>query len=235
MALPKLNATPKYELTLPSSGQPVKFRPFVVKEEKALMIAMESGKFENILHTLNDVIDSCVDLPVKSNSLPSFDVEYMFIQIRSKSVGETTTIGLKCDKCEHTNEVSVNLEEIQVTIPEVDKNPEIQPGIQLELDWPSFSDIVATVNNDKSQAEVSLDIIKRCIKAVKTEEERISMTDVTDKEVTDFLESMDSKQFDMLKTFIEKFPKVEHTFEYDCSSCGEHNQTKVEGATNFLS
>jgi len=121
MALPKLNSSPKYEMTIPSSNARVNFRPFLMKEEKTLMIAMESQDPKTIMNSLLDTINACVVDKVNENKLTSFDVEYMFLQIRSKSVGETAKVGVKCSHCEHLNEIDVNLDEIKVDVPEVEK------------------------------------------------------------------------------------------------------------------
>ena len=236
MALPQLNTAPKYQLSLPSNGQIVKYRPFVVREEKALMIAMEGKDVSSMLMTLTDVIDSCTDLDGPSKNLPSFDIEYLMLKIRAKSVGETAKIALKCDKCDHSNEMEVDLDSIEMTMPEVDKKPELSPGVTLELEWPSYSSLIdTTLSEASSQTEQLMNVVKSCIAAVCTEEERILSKDISDSELANFLDSMNNEQFDKVRKFVENLPKLEHTFEFECGSCSEHNSITVEGVTNFLS
>ena len=114
MALPKLNSTPKYEMNIPSTGETVRFRPFLIKEEKSMLIAAESGDNRTILLSLLDTLKACCDAEINENKLSTFDVEYMFLKLRAKSVGETTKIGVKCNNCGHTNTLDVNIEEIEI-------------------------------------------------------------------------------------------------------------------------
>lgn len=236
MALPQLNANPQYELTLPSNGKKVKFRPFVVKEEKALMIALEGGEPQSILYTLTDIIDSCTEMDVSARRLPSFDVEYIFLKIRAKSVGETATVGLKCDHCEVINEQEVQLDEIEPIMPEVTKTVDIGGGIFVELDYPAYADLIETTMVDvDSTTEQVMGIIQQCIVAVQTNDERILISDTPKEEVTAFLDSMNATQFSKIREFVENFPRLEQTFDFECTSCGKENHIVAEGINNFLS
>ena len=129
MALPKLNDSPKYELVIPSSQQNVRYRPYLVKEEKVLMLEMESEDQAHILNTISDTIISCVEEPINRRSLTTFDIEYMFLQIRSKSVGESVDLKLKCESCDTPNDISIKLSDINIDIPNVEKRINITDEI----------------------------------------------------------------------------------------------------------
>tara|TARA_B100000214_G_C23876464_1_gene585175 strand:+ start:32 stop:742 length:711 start_codon:yes stop_codon:yes gene_type:complete len=236
MALPKLNSSPKYQMTIPSSNARVNFRPFLMKEEKTLMIAMESQDPKTIMNSLLDTINACVVDKVNENKLTSFDVEYMFLQIRSKSVGETAKVGATCVHCEHVNEVEVNLDEIKVDVPEVEKILTLDENIKLEVDWPAFKDIVHSgVESEEVTTEQVFKIMKYCFKAILTENERVNIKEVSAQELDEFIDSMTSTQFNKVRDFIESMPRLEHKIKFKCVSCNHDNETNVEGMTSFLS
>jgi len=235
MALPKLNSNPKYELTIPSTGTRARFRPFLVKEEKALMIAMESGNQNDALNGLVDTINACAtDDNFSAGKLTTFDIEYIFLQLRAKSVGETVKLGLKCSECGTTNDHVVPLDSINVTLPEVEKVIKLEQDISIEVDWPTFNDI-KNLNVTEDNAESAFAIIAKCIKSINTESERILAKDVTDAELQDFLESMSSGQFTKIREFFEKIPKLKHEIKYECVKCSHNNEITVEGVESFLS
>lgn len=237
MALPKLNNAPKYELTIPSTQQKVMYRPFLVKEEKSLMIAAESGNQQNVLRTLVETIGNCVQTEISLNKLTSFDIEYMFLQLRSKSVGESAHVSLKCDDCETPNDVSINLEEISIKIPKVQKNIKLSDEISLDLDWPSFRDIIdaGMSEGEEATAEQAFALIRSCMKAVNTEDERIMLNSASREEIEEFVDSMSTAQFQKVRDFIEVIPKLSHTAGFKCKKCGFVNNIKIEGVANFLS
>lgn len=237
MALPKLNNAPKYELNIPSTGVPVRYRPFLVKEEKNLMIASESGNPKNVFRALIDTIDACVENDLDTHKLTSFDVEYMFLQMRSKSVGESTKIGLKCSECESTNELIIKLDEINVTVPEVDTTIELTDTIKIEVGYPTFDSIIESGINEGEEAntEQAFALIRSCLRTIITDEERINLSEVTQEELQDFLDSMSSTQFAKIKEFVDGIPKLQHDVDFTCSNCGHQNQLTIEGVANFLS
>lgn len=237
MALPKLNNAPKYELTIPSTQTKVMYRPFLVKEEKALMIAAESGNQQNVLRTLVETIKACIEGDITVNNLTSFDIEYMFLQLRTKSVGESANIGMKCSECSTTNELSVNLEKIVIDVPEVEKNIKLTDEISLDLDWPTFYDIIDAGMNtgDEPDAEQAFSLIRSCLKAVNTEDERIVLKETSKEEIQEFIDSMSTAQFQKIRTFVESIPKLSHNVKFDCTSCGHKNDVTIEGVANFLS
>lgn len=235
MALPKLNSNPKYELTIPSNGIKARFRPFLVKEEKALMIAMESGNQSDALNGLVDTINACAtDDNFSAGKLTTFDIEYVFLQLRAKSVGETVKLGLKCSECSTTNDQVIPLDSIKVTLPEIEKVIELEQDITIEVDWPTFNDIKnLTIIEDNTESAFA--IIAKCIKSINTGSERILTKDISEAELQDFLESMSSGQFTKIKEFFEQIPKLKHDVNFECTKCSHKNKVTVEGVESFLS
>lgn len=237
MALPKLNNAPKYEMTIPSSGKSVRYRPFLVKEEKNLMIASESGDPKNVFRALIDTISACVEDNIPANKLTSFDVEYMFLQMRSKSVGESSKVALKCSECGTPNELAIRLDEIQIEVPEVVTKIELTDDITLEVGYPTFNDIIDAGINEGQEANTdqAFALIRSCLREIITEDERISLSEVSAQEVQDFLDSMNTAQFDEIKKFVDSIPKLTHDVDFDCKECGHKNELTIEGVANFLS
>tara|TARA_B100000508_G_scaffold135662_1_gene127745 strand:- start:2987 stop:3697 length:711 start_codon:yes stop_codon:yes gene_type:complete len=236
MALPKLNSTPKYEMNIPSTGETVRFRPFLIKEEKSMLIAAESGDNRTILLSLLDTLKACCDAEINENKLSTFDVEYMFLKLRAKSVGETTKIGVKCNNCGHTNTLDVNIEEIEIKKPETEKLVQLTDKIQVELDYPTFSDVLNSDLGIKSTASEQLfSMMNFVFKTVITDDERINLKEVSKEELTDFIESMDSRQFSKVKDFIQEIPKLRHSYDIECGGCKENIKGDMEGLANFLS
>jgi DNA-directed RNA polymerase subunit M/transcription elongation factor TFIIS len=234
MALPKLNDSPKHELVIPSTGQKVRFRPYLVKEEKVLMIAFESGDQKQALGAIVDTIESCLDEDISVRTLTSFDIEYMFTQIRSKSVGETSNILLACNACEHKNEVAIDVSEIKIDMPEVSNVIELTPSISIEMHYPSYQSIIDT-DLEGSEMEVGFSMAINCISAILTEEERIDAKESSKKELTEFVESMTAEQFKMISDYMRLMPALQHVVEFDCENCGEHNSVTLKGMQDFLS
>jgi len=237
MALPKINSSPKYEMTIPSTGERVKFRPFLIKEEKNMLIASETGETKNILNSLLDTLKACIEYDIDETKLKTFDIEYMFLQLRAKSVGETAKIGVKCEKCETPNEIEVNIEDLQVAMPEVNNIIELTDDIKVEMDFPTFENLVNTgMDTDAvSNTEQLFKMMVFCFKTVITEKEKINLQEVNIKETEEFIESMDSKQFAKIKEFIDVLPRLKHDYEVECKSCGHVNKNTLEGLSNFLS
>jgi len=235
MALPRLNTDVNYHLVIPSSNKEIKYRPFLMKEEKTLLTAMESKDNKVIFNSLLDTIKSCVKDDIKVNALTSFDIEYMFLQIRSKSVGENVKIGLECTECKHVNEIEIKLDDIKIDVPEINKTIQLDDKIALEVDWPSFNDLIKTnVTSEVPTAEQMFELMQYCFRAIITDDERINLKDVSKNELKEFIESMNTGQFTKLRDFIENIPKLQHTVNFECSSCGKHNKQVVEGVSNFL-
>ena len=237
MALPKLNDMPKYSVTIPSLKQEVRVRPFVVKEEKILLIAMESKDPKQIAHAIIDTIRSCVEDEFDTNKLTSYDVEYLFTQIRGKSVGETSTVLISCPDCEKDNEVTVNINELKIQGEIPNSKIKISDTITIEMKPPSYLQIA---ENEKIMSENSttmdrvFGLLISSIDAVLTEEERFSFKDATHQEATEFLESMSQEQFAKVRKYMEEQPSLKHDIEYDCVGCGKHQKLTLEGMQDFF-
>jgi hypothetical protein len=236
MALPVLNDKPKYEMSIPTTGQIIKFRPYLVREEKVLMIALESQDAQQMFGAIVDTIKACVDpeADIKWNDLAVFDIEYMFIIIRSKSVGETAKIGVACEECETSNELAINLIDTKPDLPEISNIIELTDDISLEMQWPSFNSLNDPTMTNMSASDMSIRMLGYCIKYVNTADDRIIVKDEDSKAITNFIESLNTEQFEKIKNYTDKMPTVMKDVEFDCSECGHHNKKKLEGMADFF-
>ena len=235
MALPKLNDSPSYTLEVPSTGQTITYRPYLVKEEKVLMIAFESGDQKQALRAISDTLKACIVEDIALGELTTFDVEYMFLQIRGKSVGETAKVSVKCQECSKEHPTEINLEEIKVNVPDISKTIQLTDNIAVELDWPSYASLSELDLSEDAGTEEMFKIMSKCFKSINTDEERIDIKDVNAKELEDFIESMSSVQFAKIQEFVEAMPRLKHDIEFTCGSCQHENKVTVEGLTGFLS
>ena len=237
MALPRLNENPQYELVIPSTGETVKYRPFLVKEQKVMILALESQDQRQVLNSILNCIDGCVE-GVNTSSLATFDVEYIFTQIRTKSVGESTKIISKCSKCEGDNTITVDLEKIKLEN-EIDvkkKFVKLTDAITVELQYPTYADFLKNTSSDKSAIDMVFTLMGTCIEAVvMNDEERISIKDEPVTEVENFINSLNTEQFEKLRDFVDNIPKITLDIDYNCESCGESNNKKLEGLNDFFS
>lgn len=232
MALPKLNDVPKYDVVIPSTGVKTKFRPFLVKEEKVLLLAMESEDKNNILSAMMDTLEACVD-KIDRVKLTSFDIEYLFTKIRTKSVGETAEVSLKCTHCEHVNSTTINLDKVELTKSDMKTKIDLGNNITLEMQYPSYNEIMLLENSD-SKTEQMFSSLKMCMKNLYTPDEIISLKESSDKELDEFIESMNTKQLKQLTEFVEKMPRLRYEGKYKCVSCKEENEILIEGFNNFF-
>ena len=215
MPLPKIS-TPTYELTIPSSERKIKYRPFLVKEEKILIIAMESQDDKQIAQAVKDVLGSCIlTKGISVDKLSTFDIEYLFLNIRGKSVGETVEVLVTCPDDNKTKvPVVVNLDEIQVIRSE-DHSADISldGNLSMRMKYPSMGEFVKSNFNVEMKVDDTFDMVCSCIEQVYSEEESWAASDCTKKELLEFLEQLDSSQFKKIETFFETMPKLSHTFK----------------------
>lgn len=230
MALPLLNETPTYQLVVPSTGKKIKYRPYLVKEEKILLLANESKDEAQITNAITDTIVACTNNKVRIEELTTFDLEYLFIKIRAKSVGENVELVMPCSSCKQSNEATVNLDEIQCPVVEVDHLIEINESVSVEMKYPSYYDI----EQNEDETEVVFNVISSCIKAVISKNERFDISDEPKETVIAFLDSMTSSQFAKIAEFVQSMPQIMHNIEFDCTNCGEHNSIEVKGMQNFF-
>ena len=230
MALPKLD-TPTYELTLPSSDKKIKFRPFLVKEHKILLTMSEADNSE-VARIIRELVDVCTFNTLHVNELPHFDIEYIFMHLRAKSISETVEVVVNCE-CGEKIDTSFNIEDLKVVKPEGHSNKiMINNEIGIELKYPNIDDVVdifATKDNQKV-----IDLILRNIKAIYNQEEYWVAEDQTKEELEEFVFSLTKVQFDKLEQFFVTSPKIVQTIECDCPKCGKHNVSRLEGLQNFF-
>lgn len=233
MALPKL-ASAKFELTLPSTGEKIEYRPFLVKEEKALMIAQQSNKTEDMMRVVQDVIQACTFDKVDGKNLPTFDLEYVFLQLRAKSVGETVELSVTCpDDNETKVKVSVNLEDVQCH-KEVahDTNIRLTDEIGLIMDYPKV-DTVAKVDM-KNEVESTFAVIKSCVRQVYDSNNVYEKVDMDPADLDEFIESMSHEQFQKVQTFFDTMPKVKHLVKVKNPKTGVESEVVLQGMQDFF-
>jgi hypothetical protein len=238
MPLPKIS-TPTYELELPSTGQTIQYRPFLVKEEKLLVIALESEDTKQITTAIKTVIKSCIlTKNIKVESLPTFDIEYLFLNIRGKSVGEELEVNIICpDDGETQVPVTINLDDIKVQKNEEHSNRiKLDDSIMMEMKYPSLDQFIKSNFDfsDKNAMDQSFELIASCIDKIFTEEEVWTAADVTKKEMADFLESMNSSQFKDIEKFFETMPKLSHKIKVKNPVTEVESEVVLEGLASFF-
>ena len=238
MPLPKIT-TPVYELELPSTGQTIEYRPFLVKEEKVLVIALESEDTKQITSAIKNVIKNCIRTKgVKVEDLPTFDIEYLFLNIRGKSVGEEIEVNVTCPDDGKTQvPVTINLDDIQVQKNEDHSNRiKVDDSIMMEMKYPSLDQFIK--NNfdfdDKNAMDQSFELIATCIDKVFTEDEVWAVEDCSKKEIVDFLEQMNSSQFKEIEKFFETMPKLSHSIKVKNPKTKKENEVVIEGLAGFF-
>ena len=239
MPLPKI-ATPTYELELPSTEQTVRYRPFLVKEEKLLVLALETEDTKQITNAIKSVLKSCVlTKGVKVETLPTFDIEYLFLNIRGKSVGEELEVKVICPDDEKTEvPITIDLDEVKVQKSEGhDKQLKLDDKLMMEMKYPSLEQFIKNNFdfNDANQMEQSFDLIGSCIDKIYSEDEVWATADCTKKEVKEFLESMNSSQFKDIEKFFETMPKLSHTIKVKNPKTKVESEVVLEGLASFFS
>lgn len=238
MPLPKIS-TPTYELELPSTGQSIKYRPFLVREEKLLVLALESEDTKQITNAIKTVIKNCIETKnVKVENLPTFDIEYLFLNIRGKSVGEEIQVNIICpDDMETQVPVTLAVDEISVKKNEEHTNKiKVDDKIMMEMKYPSLDQFIKN-NFDMSKGnnvEQSFDLISSCIDKIYTEDETWSSSDVTKKELTEFLDQMNSTQFKQIENFFETMPKLSHEIVVKNPNTDVESTVVLEGLSSFF-
>ena len=238
MPLPKI-ATPVYELELPSTGQTIEYRPFLVKEEKVLVIALESQDTKQITTAIKNVIKNCIKTKdIKVENLPTFDIEFLFLNIRGKSVGEEIEVNVTCSDDGVTQvPIKINLDEIEVQKNEDHTNKiKVDDSIMMEMKYPSLDQFIK--NNfdfdEKNAMEQSFDLIATCIDKIFTADEVWAVEDCSKKEIVEFLEQMNSSQFKEIEKFFETMPKLSHTIKVKNPKTKKDNEVVIEGLAGFF-
>ena len=238
MPLPTIS-TPTYELTLPSSDKKIKYRPFLVKEEKILILAMESEDTKQIARSIKDVISKCIlSRGIKVEKLSTFDIEYLFLNIRGKSVGEHIEIMVTCPDDGKTQvPMSINIDSIKVKKnDDHNKDIKLDDTYTLRMKYPSLAEFTKTNFGTMNEMKVddTFELIASCIDQVYSEEESWSHQECTKKELSDFIESLNSNQFKMVEKFFETMPKLSHTVKVTNPNTKVESDIKIEGLQSFF-
>ena len=239
MPLPQI-ATPTYELVLPSTGKKIKYRPFLVKEEKILILALESEDQKQITNAIKSTLKSCIQTRIKVEDLPTFDIEYIFLNIRGKSVGESVDVIVTCpDDGETTVETQIYIDEIKVQKDEKhNRDIKLDQNLTLRMKYPSLNQFVQNnfdISGENAQSfDTSLDIICSCIDVVYNEEESWAASDCTKKELSEFIEGLNSKQFKDVEKFFDTMPKLSHKVKVKNPNTDVESEIVLEGLQSFF-
>lgn len=240
MPLPKIS-TPTFELELPSTGQTINYRPFLVKEEKVLLFALESEDTKQISNAVKTVIKNCISTKgIKVEELPTFDIEYLFLNIRGKSVGETVDVNITCpDDGETQVEMTINIDSIKIQKTRGHKNIiKLDNDLSMKLKYPSLQQFIesnfetAEVTSEIGQ---SLSMITSCIEMIYNKEESWESSDYSQKELEEFVDQLNTKQFKEIEKFFTTMPKLSHTIEVKNPNTGVESEVVLEGLANFFS
>jgi hypothetical protein len=244
MALPRV-ASPTYELTIPSSGEKVSYRPFLVKEEKTLLMAMESGDNRAMTKAMQDIITSCTDGKVDLKSLASFDIEYFFLQLRGRSIGEVLTINPRrpenfkcCEEAteEDTCEVNINIDEITMDTSKITSSEiQVTDDIGIKMQFPQIETVQKyATEGENIEASDVFKLIIDCIEYIWDGDEIYKAKDSTKKELNDFIESLSSSQFVKVREFFESMPRLSHTIDWKCPKCEKSKPLLLQGIESFF-
>ena len=238
MALPKVNETLNFTMKIPSTGKRVKYRPYLVKEEKVLLQAFESGDIKTCLEAMVDTLDACIDPKQKVDvgDLATFDIEYMFTQVRAKSVGETSTILIKCKDCEEQHPYMIELDDLEVEMEKNENIIQVNDDISVEMKYPTYRGFIdqdlGDITEDNSDA--MFQVLATSVAAILTAEDRIDATQEDPKDVVDFLESMTAGQLKKVTAFLEELPSMRHLAKFNCKNCGADNELELKGLADFF-
>ena len=236
MPLPKI-VTPSYELTLPSNGKKIGYRPFLVKEEKILILAIESSSLKQISRAIKDILKNCIlTKGVKVDQLPTFDIEYLFLNIRARSIGESIELVVTCpDDNETKVNTTIYIDEIEVkTNDKHNTDIKIDDTYTMRMKYPSLDEFIDENFNFDEQSDNSFEIIASCIDMVFSEEEAWEAKDCTKKELTEFVEQLNSAQFKEIEQFFDTMPQLSHDIEVQNPKTKVKSTVKLEGLASFF-
>jgi hypothetical protein len=240
MPLPKIN-TPTYEMTLPSTGKKIRYRPFLVREEKILIMAMESENMTEITNAIVQILSDCIiSKDVKVESLATFDIEYLFLNVRAKSVGETVEVNVTCpDDGETQVEISIDIDTIKVQKTRGHKNIiKLDDDLSMKLRYPSLEQFVESnfeTTDGLSEVGQSLSMITSCVEMIYSQEESWEASDYSKKELDEFIEQLNTKQFKEIEKFFTTMPKLSHTIMVRNPKTGVESEVVLEGLASFFS
>ena len=233
--LPQI-ATPKYDMIVPSTGETLTYRPYVVKEEKILLIAMESQSDEAIESAVIDIIKRCAYTPINTDILTTFDVEYIFVNLRAKSVGEGIKVNPPCSHCEETNEdikVDINNVIVKGLEEEVDLHVKLTDDISIDLVWPTMKNKL-TEKDMETGTDTLINMVARSLGTIYSGEETFAAKDSSKKELVDFVESLGSDQFQALLEKVADAPQLSYDLKFKCKACKKDNKLELKGLIDFF-
>lgn len=242
MTLPRPDL-PKYTTQIPSTGKEIKFRPFLVKEEKILLLALEDGRWENIMTATEQILQNCIEgESVDINKLTSYDVEWLFLQIRSKSIGETTTLRFRHtrnknrsgEECKHIQEVTVELDDVKCIGNPAPGKIEISEKMGMQMSYPTYKETQKINISSGKGIDQIINTVANCIDFIYDEENIYYAKDTTLEQRVEFLEQLNKDQFSKIEEFFKNIPKLSKEITYTCERCGEVTNYKVEGLQSFF-
>lgn len=235
MALPKLN-TSTFRTTIPSTGKEVEYRPYLVKEEKILMMALETKDQAQIIRATGRVIEACITEDIDIEKLSMFDIEYLFLQLRAKSSGEIVDLKLPCeiDECKHVNNFHVNLSEVEAPLMKKVEAVQLTPEIGVQMRWPGIKDLEGVSGDELNTIDGATDMFAKLITHIFEDDEIHNTTDETHKDMLAFVESLNSEQFGRLAKFLETTPQVYYNTGFECSKCKHETKIELKGLQSFF-
>jgi hypothetical protein len=237
MALPKLTTYPTYDLVIPSTGKKAQYRPFLVAEQKILLMALETKDQSQVMNAITQVIQNCIVSDLNIRSLTTFDIEYIFLQLRSKSVGERANITMLCGSCNLPNVLTINLNDVRVEVP---KGPlptvKITDQYTLKLRYPKYSALLynEAVKHEETLANAIYEQALACLDSLITDDEVIKFDDEARQEVETFMASLLTTQLKPVMDFAMSIPSVAHPADFKCTSCGRDNKYTLKGISDFF-
>lgn len=232
MKLPVIES-PTYTMNLISTGEEITYRPYTVKQEKILLIALESRDIKQIINAIFDVLEQCVDR-ISPRSLPQYEIENLFLNLRSKSVGETVNLSLKCDKCEAINSQSVELLQFKMEGEINDPKIMISDTMGVMMKHPSIDDLKEFLEEDQATPEFMIKVVSRSIDYIFDDEQIFKREDVSEEDLISFIESLNTVQYRDMLNYVNNVPKLSQDISFDCEKCQEHNEVKLEGLQSFF-
>jgi len=232
MTLPSIS-TPEFSTKIPSTGEEIKYRPFLVKEEKILLMALEGGETSEINDAVKKILNSCIVNEIDVDKLSTFDVEYLFLQLRGKSVGEVVelTVTHPTGDCTHKTDIEINIDSIKIKNLDNEKKIMLTEDVGVMMRYPTMQEMMK-ISNDQSETDTLFNLITMSVDYVFDMENVYS--DFTDKEIEDWINTLSQNQFKKVVEFFQNMPKLEYDLEWVCEKCGEKDSVKLEGLQSFF-
>ena len=234
MPLPQL-VVPTYELKLSSLRKKIEYRPFLVKEEKILLTALE-GDQQDMIRAMKQIMENCILTKINLDELPLFDLEYLFLKLRSKSVGETSNVAMDCQECKEANQLTIDISEIELTFPKekLDPNVMLSDTIGVVLKYPTVEILRYIDIGDELNFDTTLDILEHCVDTIYDGEDIFDLQDYTKEERDNFFQSLTQQQFQSIQDYFDNMPRLVHKIDFKCTSCESTQSIELEGLQNFF-